>query len=181
MAPSFTARVAPSTGVRVRIAVVTVACAILAQPSRASVSVVITAAGGGTNYSTTLANPAGVTMSPSGSLVIADSYNNRVVQLTVPVNTTNATAAGLLVLVAGNGSGGYAGNGGPAINATLQLPIFCVFSAGGDLFIADSLNNVVRRVDSGTQVISTYAGLGLAAYGGDGHPATAAYLNAPSS
>ena len=77
------------------------------------------------------------------------------------------------------GAGNYSGDGGLATNATLYDPTNIAFDSSGDLFIADTANNVVREVNASTGVISTVAGDGAAGYAGDGDLATQAELNGP--
>ena len=90
------------------------------------------------------------------------------------------TATGDIITVAGNGTAGYSGDGGPATAAELNQPCGVAVDAAGDLFIADWINNVVREVVKATGDIITVAGDGTAGYSGDGGPATAAELDAPS-
>lgn len=78
---------------------------------------------------------------------------------------------------AGTGATGYSGDGGPAAAATFNQPISVAVDASDNLYIADGLNNVVRKVDAGTGIISTVAGTGVAGYSGDGGAATAATLH----
>ena len=89
-------------------------------------------------------------------------------------------ATGDIITVAGNGTAGYSGDGGPATAAELDSPHGVAIDSAGDLFIADALNNVVREVVKATGDIITVAGDGTAGYSGDGGPATAAELNSPS-
>ena len=91
-----------------------------------------------------------------------------------------ANAPGTILTVAGNGTAGYSGDGGPATSAQLLVPSGVAFDGGGNMFIADSSNNVVRRVDATTGDITTIAGTGAAGYSGDGGPGTAAQLNRPT-
>jgi sugar lactone lactonase YvrE len=98
------------------------------------------------------------------------------------------TSAGKITVIAGSGpegfdSGKLAGDGGPATSARLNCPSGVAFNAGGDLFIADSLNNRIRMVDT-NGVITTVAGSGATGldeggYGGDGGPATKATFEFP--
>jgi sugar lactone lactonase YvrE len=90
------------------------------------------------------------------------------------------TATGSLIAVAGSGDAGFAGDGGPATAAALNGPYAIALDSGGALFIADTRNNRVRRVDATTHTIATYAGDGVAGATGDGGPATDASLNAPA-
>jgi Cellulase (glycosyl hydrolase family 5)/NHL repeat len=89
-------------------------------------------------------------------------------------------ATGVITTIAGNGTAGYAGDGGPAISARLSYPIRAVMAPDGSILIADEGNNVIRRVaPDGT--IRTVAGIaGAGAFGGDGGPATSAHLNQPT-
>jgi len=83
--------------------------------------------------------------------------------------------------VAGSGTPGFSGAGGPALSAQLgSQTLIPALSPGGDLFIADSHNNVVWKVDAGTGIIRLAAGTGQPGYSGDGGPATAATLSRPS-
>jgi sugar lactone lactonase YvrE len=103
-----------------------------------------------------------------GAVLIADTYNHRIRRI---------DRAGQITTIAGNGRSAYAGDGGPATEASLQLPQSIAVDSQGNLFIADTFNHVVRRVDT-KGVITTVAGSepGLA---GDGGPATKAQLNLP--
>ena len=85
----------------------------------------------------------------------------------------------MITTVAGNGSGGYSGDGGPATAAELDDPAGVAVDSAGDLFIADTGNNAIREVNLSTGVITTVAGNGTAGYSGDGGPATAAELDYP--
>jgi len=89
--------------------------------------------------------------------------------------------AGRLTVVAGNGTRGYSGDGGPATSAQLSGPLgVAVDSAGSNVYIADTGNHVIRKISNGN--ITTIAGTGgTHGYGGDGGPATAALLNSPSA
>src|SRR5262249_3880425 len=95
-----------------------------------------------------------------------------------------ATAAltaptGLAEMVAGTGKPGYDGDGGPAIQATLNQPFHCALDAAGDLYVAEAFNHCIRKVDLKTGVISTVAGCGNKGYSGDGSAATKATMNEP--
>ena len=85
-------------------------------------------------------------------------------------------AAGSSRTVAGNGEKGYSGDGGPATEAALNEPYGIVVDRAGNLYIADRLNRRVRRIDAASGIITTLAGTGEAAYGGDGGPAARAGL-----
>ena len=115
-----------------------------------------------------LANPYGLAIDLAGNLYIADSSNNLV----------RKVSNGTIATVAGNGTPGFSGDNGPAIRAQLASPAGVAVDSGGNLYIADTLNNLVRKVSGG--VITTMAGNGTPGFGGDGGPATSAQLYAPS-
>ncbi|MGA3211565.1 MAG: hypothetical protein ABSD20_09670 [Terriglobales bacterium] len=93
------------------------------------------------------------------------------------------TSTGIITTVAGTGTRGYSGDGGPATSAEMNSPFGVSADYSGNLYIADNINSVIRRVTASTGVISTFAGCceptGIAAYAGDGGPATSAYLDEP--
>jgi sugar lactone lactonase YvrE len=84
---------------------------------------------------------------------------------------------GILTLVAGNGTTGYNGDNGPATAAQLNAPTGLAVDSAGNLYLADTGNNLIREVSSG--VISTVAGNGTPGFSGDNGPATSAQLKAP--
>ena len=120
-----------------------------------------------------LNSPTGVAVDGSGNLYIADTNNNVVREVN--------SFTGNITTIAGNGVSGYAGNGGPATSAELNAPTGIAVDAAGDVFIAESGNNVVREVVQSTGAIITVAGDGTRGYSGDGAAATAAELNCPTS
>jgi sugar lactone lactonase YvrE len=141
--------------------------------------VITTAAGtGASTYSgdglkatqATVNAPSGVASDPDGNLYIADTGNNRV---------RRVDRRGVITTVAGNGDDGFSGDGSPATRASLAAPQGVAVDAQGNLYIADTGNNRVRRVDR-SGVITTVAGDGVRAYSGDGLRAPQASLNAPS-
>lgn len=111
--------------------------------------------------------PTGLAIGFGDSLLIADTGNNVVRQL---------GADGIIRTIAGTGEAGYRGDGGPAPYALLHTPGGIAFDDEGNLYIADSLNQRVRRVDVNGQ-IATVVGTGIAAFGGDGGAAIFADLN----
>ena len=113
--------------------------------------------------------PNDVTADGMGNVYVADYANNRI---------RKVDSAGTISTVAGNGAQGYAGDGGPSTSARLYYPSSVALSSAGSLYIADSANNRVRKVD-GAGVITTVAGSGTAGYSGDGGPATDAELDSP--
>ena len=127
---------------------------------------------GGLATSARLNSPFGVAGDASGNLFIADTFNNRVRRVD--------GATGVITTAAGTGTTGFSGEGGPATSASLNLPRGVAVDASGNLFIADSSDHRVRRVDGATGVITTVAGSGTRSFSGDGGPATSASLNSPS-
>ena len=90
-------------------------------------------------------------------------------------------AAGWIHTIAGTGAKGYAGDGGPALQALLNEPFMCAFDTTGNLYVTEATNHCVRRIDTATGVITTVAGTGAPGYSGDGGLATRATLNQPYS
>jgi sugar lactone lactonase YvrE len=95
-------------------------------------------------------------------------------------------ATGIITTIAGTAGTGYSGDGGPATSALLFDPSGVTFDAKGNLYIADTGNNVIREVNAATGIITTVAGTGVTSfltstYSGDGGPATSAQLNQPTS
>jgi sugar lactone lactonase YvrE len=80
---------------------------------------------------------------------------------------------------AGTGRQGYAGDGGPAAQASLNNPFDLAFDAAGNLVFSDTFNHCIRRIDARSGIISTLAGTGQRGFSGDGGPATQALLNEP--
>jgi uncharacterized protein (TIGR03437 family) len=125
---------------------------------------------GGPATNAALNAPEGLAIDNAGNLFIADQFNQRI----------RKVSNGIITTVAGNGSAGYAGDGGPAVSAELAGPAGMSVDAAGNLYIADRDNNRIRvLLTDGT--ISTVAGNGSAASAGDGGPATSAALNSPRS
>ncbi|MGA2248150.1 MAG: immunoglobulin domain-containing protein, partial [Verrucomicrobiota bacterium] len=125
---------------------------------------------GGQATHASLSYPAGVAVGGSGNLFIADTGNNCVREV-----GTN----GLITTVVGDGRVGYLGDGGPATNASLDAPSGVAVDGSGNLFVADTYNNRIRKVDV-HGVITTVAGDGNTGYSGDGGAATNASLFYPT-
>ena len=119
-----------------------------------------------------LDNPFGVVRGPDGNLWFCEYGSQRV---------RTITPDGHIHTVVGNGTTGYAGDGGPALQASLNLPHEIRFDRAGNLFFTDMQNHAVRRVDAKTRIITTVAGTGKPGYRGDGGPAVQAQLNQPHS
>ncbi|MDQ3365421.1 MAG: hypothetical protein M3680_08340 [Myxococcota bacterium] len=117
-----------------------------------------------------LSSPYGVTFDAQGRIYVADGGNQRICRIDLD---------GTLRTIAGTGSQGSSGDGGPAIRAQLTNPIALVVDATGRVVIADTLNHRLRRIElDGT--ITTIAGTGVTGYAGDGGPATSARLDNPN-
>ena len=86
---------------------------------------------------------------------------------------------GIITTYAGNGVGGYSGDGGPAVDAQLDNPQRLQIDSRGNLYIADTKNHAVRRVDAETGTITTVAGTGIEGLSGDGGPGVEAQLAQP--
>ena len=121
---------------------------------------------GGAAVSAELAYPAGIAVDPAGNVFIADMYNNRI---------RKVSPAGIITTIAGNGGYGYSGDGGAAVSATLRHPMGVGVDAAGNVYIADTYNCRIRRVNT-AGIITTIAGDGINGYWGDGGPATLAEL-----
>ncbi|MGB8259281.1 MAG: chitobiase/beta-hexosaminidase C-terminal domain-containing protein [Terracidiphilus sp.] len=126
---------------------------------------------GGPATSAQLNYPSGLFVDRTGNLFIADANNNAIREV--------ALSTGQIKTVVGNGQWGYSGDNGPATNARLKSPCGIYQDSSGNLFIADSGNNVIREVAASTGKIATVAGNGSAGYSGDNGPATSAKLNGP--
>jgi trimeric autotransporter adhesin len=111
----------------------------------------------------------GLVVDSQGTVYVSDAGNQRVRR--VAPGTTVET-------VAGTGEPGYGGDGGPSHDAQLRFPRGLALAPSGDLYIADSGNNRIRKVDASGQ-ITTVAGTGSPGFSGDGGPATEAQLNGP--
>ncbi len=116
-----------------------------------------------------LFDPWGMAFDTSGNLYIADQLNNRV---------RKVGTDGTITTVAGNGTAGYTGDTKAATSATLNHPTAVVVDASGNLYIADTDNHVVRKVDTSGN-ITTFAGIGSFGFAGDAAEATLAQLNRP--
>jgi hypothetical protein len=110
---------------------------------------------------------AGVAIDSHENIYIADGNNHRVRKIDYVTN--------IITTIAGNGSAGFSGDGGPASNAQLNLPTWVIVDTLDNIYITDGYNNRVRKVNS-SGVISTFAGNGVGGFSGDGGPATNAQL-----
>lgn len=116
-----------------------------------------------------LNQPHHLTVDGEGNLYVADVSNQRV---------RKVDTIGIITTVAGNGTEGFHGDGGPATEASLSSPHGVAADSAGNLYIADVKNHRIRKIDT-SGVITTVAGNGLDGFHGDGGPATAASLFHP--
>lgn len=118
-------------------------------------------------------NPYGIIFGPDGALCFCDLDNQRIRRFDLRTKAVTT--------LAGSGEKGYAGDGGPALSASLNMPHEIQFDRAGHLYIAERDNHVIRKVDAKTGVISTVAGTGAPGFSGDGGPAAKAQLRQPHS
>jgi uncharacterized protein (TIGR03437 family) len=124
---------------------------------------------GGLAIDASFYNAVRVAIDPSGNVLVADQSDHRIRRI---------APSGLITTIAGNGVGAFSGDGGPAINASLNNPTAVAVDGGGVIYISDQFNQRIRKIAlDGT--ITTIAGNGNPGFGGDGGPANAAILNYP--
>jgi sugar lactone lactonase YvrE len=124
----------------------------------------------------TLTDASGMAVDGAGNLYYADGRENLVRRIDA--------SSGILTTVAGNyaAGAGYSGDGSLATSAQMYFPLTLAIDSAGNLYIADDGNNVIRKVEAATGIITTAAGQGppaIAGYAGDGGPATSALLDDP--
>ncbi len=146
----------------------------------ASTGIITTVAGNGTQgytgdgsaaTSAEINNPSGVVLDSSGNIYFSDFGAEVIRKVTV--------STGIISTVAGTGTAGYSGDGGPAIDAEINNPGSLAVDLAGNIYIPDS-NNRVRVVNAASGTISTLVGNGTGGYTGDSGPATSAELNSPA-
>jgi streptogramin lyase len=155
--------------------------ALLLLPSLQAAQIVTIAGTGSAGYSgdgglaTTarIDNPFGVEIGPDGALYFCEYGNHIIRRLDLKTHRIST--------VAGNGKKGYSGDGGPALQASLNVPHELRFDKAGNLYLVERDNHTVRRVDRKTRIISTAAGTGEPGFSGDGGPAAKAQLRQPHS
>jgi sugar lactone lactonase YvrE len=118
-------------------------------------------------------SPTGLAIDSAGNLYLADTHNHIIRKITA--------STGTITTIAGNGSSGFSGDTAPATSATLALPHGLSLDATGNLYLADTENHRIRRIDAISGVITTVAGDGTQAFSGDNGPAIAASLDSPNA
>ena len=154
----------------------------LAQTDAGAAGVIRTVAGsnqrgfsgdGGSATSAAFDQPRAAAVGPDGTVYIADTFNHRV---------RRVDPGGAVTTIVGTGEAAYSGDGGPATAATLHWPHgVAVDATGASLYIADSANHRIRRVDLGPGISTPGAGGATPGSGGDGGPATGAQLEDPKA
>jgi RHS repeat-associated protein len=124
---------------------------------------------GGLATEANIYGPYGLTLDSAGSLYFADGFNRRI---------RKVDSNGIITTIAGNGQSGYSGDGGLATQAKLNYPYGIALDGNGNLYIADSYNNRIRKVDT-NGIVTTVAGTGMTIDNGDGRPANQANLYRP--
>ncbi|WP_053956385.1 S-layer homology domain-containing protein [Inediibacterium massiliense] len=141
--------------------------------------IITTVAGDGSGYfgdggPATLAKmslPSGVAVDSSGNIYIADTKNHCIRKIDA--------ITGIINTIAGNGTSGYSGDGGPATSAQLDMPYGVDVDSFGNIYVADMNNHRIRKIDAITGIINTIAGNGISEYSGDGGPAIFAAMVLP--
>jgi hypothetical protein len=142
---------------------------------------------GGVAVNAQLHSPTGVALDVAGSLYISDTANNRVRKVVMPT----AINQDIISTVAGNGSAGFSGDGGPATQASLDKPTGVAVDSHGNIYIADTLNNRIREVNTSGTITTIAGGGGACGSGknmqpeamnglGNGGPATKATVCGPT-
>ena len=125
---------------------------------------------GGPAFQASFRFPRAVAADAAGNLYIADSGDHRIRKI---------DSEGTITTVAGTGEAGYGGDGGPATLARLDHPDGVAVDGAGNVYIADSENHRIRKIDT-LGIITTFAGTGIRGYRGDGGPAAGAQLSFPA-
>ena len=158
-----------STHLRIRLLGIVACCLASVAPARAEKLVLVAGGGDGGEGSPAreakLQAPFGVDFDRAGNLFLVEYTGHRVRKI---------DRKGILRTVAGTGEKGYAGDDGPAVKARFNSMHSLAVTPQGDIYVADTLNNRVRKIDGRTGEIRTIAGTGDKGFRGDGGPATKA-------
>ena len=119
-----------------------------------------------------LDSPQGLALDTANNLYIADTHNHRIRKLSL--------TTGIITTIAGTGAAGFSGDNGPAASAQLDLPTALTLDTNQNLYLADTANHRIRRIDAATGIITTIAGNGTQGYSGDSGLATAASIDSPT-
>ncbi len=161
----------------VRLALCALVCLILGGASVNAQTISTVVGGGPVGISATgssVGGPVAVRFDAAGNMYVLDNKFSRVLKVDIATNTMS--------VYAGDGTNGFAGDGGPAINAQMNQPSgMCIDPATGNLFIADSDNNVIREVTAADGIMHTFAGVptNSGSFGGDGGAILAAHFHFP--
>jgi sugar lactone lactonase YvrE len=171
---------ANGTGTSTTEAVSNLAITCVTTPPSSASGTISTIAGSGTQgylgdngpaINAEIYNAASVATDNFGNIYFADSANSRIRKV--------AASTGIISTVAGNGTSAFSGDGGPATSASLYSPTGVAIDANGNLYIADTENSRIRKVNAATGIISTVAGTGTTGFSGDNGIATSATLSSP--
>lgn len=133
---------------------------------------------GGPATSATLNNPSGVAVDSSGNIIIADTNDCLIREVSASTGIIS-TVAGTLPDITGDLHCGYSGDGGSATSARIGFSNGVTVDSFGNIFIADTTNCAVRKISASTNIISTVAGTGSCGHSGDGGLATSAQISQP--
>ena len=148
----------------------------------ATTGIITTIAGNGTQgfsgdsgpaTAASIDSPTGLAVDSLNNLYLADTHNHRIRKITA--------TTGLITTIAGTGTLGQSGDTAAATAAKLALPHGLTIDPQGNLYLADTANHRIRRIDATTGIITTIAGTGTQGYSGDTGPAIAANLDSPRS
>lgn len=115
--------------------------------------------------------PSGIALDASGKLIVADRAANYVFRADL--------ARGTKEVLAGTGTRGFSGDGGPALRAAFSAPEWIALDKAQNIFIGDRSNHRIRRIDARSGLVTTVAGNGESGFAGDGGPASQASITSP--
>jgi sugar lactone lactonase YvrE len=145
---------------------------------RASDGIIETIAGDGTLGATGDGGPATVAKVGAPSAVAVDGAGNLYISQQVSLVVRRVSLTGIITTIAGNGTAGFSGDGGPAVQAQMRAPIGIASDSAGNVYVAEQGNNRIRRIGI-DGIITTVAGNGTGGFSGDGGPAVQASINGP--